>query len=71
LYRSVIKDNYFTRKDYLKNYREISAATASRDLKYAVEEGLIKKLGDKDTKIYRCIVFVKHVNINNIGVCLI
>ncbi|MCT4639008.1 MAG: Fic family protein [Bacteroidales bacterium] len=53
LYRSVIKDNYFTRKDYLKNYREISAATASRDLKYAVEEGLIKKYGDKNTTKYR------------------
>ena len=53
LYRSVIKDNYFTRKDYLKNYREISAATASRDLKYAVEEGVIEKSGDKNTTKYR------------------
>lgn len=53
LYKSIIKDNYFTRKEYLKNYREISSATASRDLKYAVENNLIDKTGDKNTAKYR------------------
>jgi Fic family protein len=35
------------------NFREISPATASRDLKFAVENGLIEKTGDKNTTIYR------------------
>jgi hypothetical protein len=38
---------------YLKNFREISSATASRDLKFAVENGLIEKIGDKNTARYR------------------
>ena len=43
----------FTRKDYLKNYSDISAATASRDLKYGVDQNLIKMIGDKKTASYK------------------
>lgn len=53
LFRSIIKDDYFTRKDYLMNFREISPATASRDLKFAVENALIEKFGDKNTTRYK------------------
>ena len=53
LFKSIVKNDYFTRKDYLKNFREISSATASRDLKFAVENGLIEKFGDKNTTRYR------------------
>jgi cell filamentation protein, protein adenylyltransferase len=53
LFKSIIKDDYFTRKEYLKNFREISPATASRDLKFAVENGLIEKFGDKNTTRYK------------------
>ena len=42
----------FTRKDYLKHYKEISTATASRDLKNGVSMGLIEKFGDKKTTYY-------------------
>ncbi len=55
IFKSIVKNDYFTRKDYLKNFREISSATASRDLKYAVENGFIDKLGDKNTTKYRFI----------------
>ncbi len=55
LFKSIIKNNNFTRKEYLKNFREISSATASRDLKFAVEKGLIKKTGDKNTTKYKYI----------------
>jgi Fic family protein len=48
-----IKEDFFTRKEYLKNFREISTATASRDLKFAVENGLIEKIGDKNRARYR------------------
>ncbi|MCL3782515.1 Fic family protein [Prolixibacteraceae bacterium JC049] len=53
LFRGIIKDDFFTRKEYLKNFRDISSATASRDLKFAVENELIEKLGDKNTTRYR------------------
>lgn len=52
LFKSIVKYDYFTRKEYLKNFREISSATASRDLKFAVENGLIEKIGDKNTARY-------------------
>jgi len=53
LFKSVVKDEYFSRKEYLKNYRELSSATASRDLSSAAEKGLVEKLGDKNTTRYK------------------
>jgi Fic family protein len=53
LFKSMIKEEYFSRKDYLKNFREISSATASRDLQYGVENGLIEKIGDKNATRYK------------------
>ena len=53
LFKSIIKENYFTRKEYLKNFREISSATASRDLLFGVENGFIKKYGDKNATKYK------------------
>ena len=43
----------FTRKDYLRVFKEISGATASRDLKAGVESGLLKRTGDKRLTRYR------------------
>lgn len=53
LFKPIVKYDFFTRKEYLKNFREISSATASRDLKYAFENGIIEKIGDKNTARYR------------------
>lgn len=53
IYSSIIKDEYFNRKDYLRNFKEISPATASRDLQFAVENGIIDKIGDKNTTKYK------------------
>jgi Fic family protein len=53
LFKSIIKNDYFTRKEYLKNFREISTATASRDLNFAVENGMIEKIGNKNTTRYK------------------
>lgn len=53
LFKSIVKNNYFTRKEYLKNFREISSATASRDLNFAVENGILEKIGDKNTTRYK------------------
>ena len=45
----------FTRKDYMNLFKEISAATASRDLKRGIELKLFEKEGDKKTTIYKII----------------
>ncbi len=52
----IFLENYasdFTRKDYMNYFKDISSATASRDLKNAVESGLISKVGDKKTTTYK------------------
>ncbi|WP_407032196.1 Fic family protein [Polluticaenibacter yanchengensis] len=43
----------FTRKEYMNYFKDISSATASRDLKKAVLNNLILKSGDKKTTIYK------------------
>lgn len=43
----------FTRKDYINYFKDVSTATASRDLKKAVEIKLIVKQGDKKTTTYK------------------
>jgi Fic family protein len=53
LFRSNIRNGTFTRKDYLRNYKEISPATASRDLRMGVEKRILKKTGDKRNTAYR------------------
>ncbi len=41
------KGDSFSRKDYMRIFKNISSSTASRDLKNAVEQKIIKKIGDK------------------------
>ncbi|PKP41771.1 MAG: cell filamentation protein Fic [Bacteroidetes bacterium HGW-Bacteroidetes-10] len=55
LFRSIVKEADFARKDYLKNFREISSATASRDLLFAVEKGILEKSGFKNSTKYKFI----------------
>ncbi|MFD2552522.1 Fic family protein [Bizionia sediminis] len=43
----------FTRKDYMDIFKDISSATASRDLKKGVELDLFEKIGEKNKTIYR------------------
>jgi len=45
--------NKFSRKDYMQHFKNISAPTASRDLKWAVEQGLISKFGAQRLTEYR------------------
>lgn len=46
LFKDKIGKSRFRRKDYLQNFKHISAPTASRDLKWAVDQGLILKFGE-------------------------
>jgi Fic family protein len=43
----------FTRKDYMNVFKDISSATASRDLKKGVELKLFEKKGEKNKTYYR------------------
>jgi Fic family protein len=54
-YFSEICEAEFSRKDYMSVFKEISSATASRDLKQGVQLGLFEKEGDKTKTIYRII----------------
>ncbi|PQJ73819.1 Fic family protein [Polaribacter gangjinensis] len=46
----------FTRKEYMNMFKDISSATASRDLKKGVELGLFQKIGDKNKTSYRVLI---------------
>ncbi|MDA3883717.1 MAG: Fic family protein [Bacteroidales bacterium] len=53
IFKSVIQNKEFSRKEYLRHNKEISVATASRDLKNAVEKGILEKTGDKRLTQYK------------------
>jgi hypothetical protein len=53
LFRRKSGTRSFTRLDYMKEFREISSATASRDLAEAVRGGILEMRGDKRTAVYR------------------
>lgn len=42
----------FSRKDYLRCFKNIAVATASRDLKRAVEAGILSSIGEKSRMVY-------------------
>lgn len=52
---SVFRDNVFTRKDYMNIFKDISSSTASRDIRYAVENKMVSKQGDKRITKYEII----------------
>ena len=54
-FKEIIGDDFFSRQDYLRHNKDISSATASRDLKEAVDKGILKKSGDKRMTQYQFI----------------
>lgn len=52
-YRDIIGLEEFSRLEYMRAFKNISSATASRDLKNAADDGIIEKFGDKRTTRYR------------------
>lgn len=53
IFKDSIGNQKFSRQDYLRSFKDISQATASRDLKVAAENGVIEKFGDKRTTKYK------------------
>jgi Fic family protein len=54
-----LSSNSFSRKDYMAVFKEISTATASRDLKLGVELGFFEKQGDKTNTIYKMLQVIR------------
>lgn len=52
-YFSSLEKKEFTRKDYMNVFKDISSATASRDLKKGVEIKLFRKTGSKNLTVYK------------------
>ena len=48
-----LNKNEFSRKDYMDVFKEISSATASRDLKKGTELNLFEKIGEKNKTKYK------------------
>jgi Fic family protein len=53
VFKDSIGNQLFTRQDYLRHNKQISTATASRDLKEAVDKEIIEKNGEKRLTKYR------------------
>lgn len=53
LFKDKIGNNKFSRKDYMQNFKNISAPTASRDLKWAVDLGILTKFGEQRLTEYQ------------------
>jgi cell filamentation protein, protein adenylyltransferase len=53
IFKEKIQKSNFNRQDYMRQLKDISTATASRDLKLAVETEILEKSGDKRTTLYK------------------
>ncbi|SEN04428.1 Fic/DOC family protein [Chryseobacterium taichungense] len=53
LFKEKIRDKKFSGKDYLQNFKNISAPTASRDLKWAVNQEILMKSGEQRKTEYQ------------------
>ena len=51
--KEIFKTVEFSRKDYRLIHQDISQPTASRDLLYGIERGILKKIGSHNQTIYR------------------
>jgi len=53
IFKEKIGESTFNRIDYLRHFKDISTSTASRDLRIAVENEVLDKIGDKRTTTYK------------------
>lgn len=53
IFKDTVGKKWFSRLEYLKHFKEISSATASRDLKEAVEQEMLEKQGEWNRTQYR------------------
>jgi len=51
--KNVLANKWFSRKDYISMHKNISTATASRDLSYGLAQGILVSKGDRNQTYYR------------------
>lgn len=50
--RKILEGHWFSRKEYMDVFKNISSATASRDLKFGLDHNIFKKKGEKNQVLY-------------------
>jgi Fic family protein len=53
IFKEKVSKEQFNRQDYMRHFKDISTATASRDLKSAADEGILNKTGQKRMTFYK------------------
>jgi Fic family protein len=53
MFKTIVRDREFSRKEYMRFFTDISSATASRDLRNGVSGKHLVMTGDKRTAVYR------------------
>ena len=53
IFKTIIKSEFFNRKEYMRHFKDISTATASRDLKKAVEKLILIQTGNGRMTLYK------------------
>lgn len=53
IFKEEVGENEFSRKEYMVQFKEISTATASRDLSLGVSKNILSKVGDKRLTKYK------------------
>lgn len=56
IFRNTIKAESFSRKEYMLHFKDISSATASRDLREATKNGELTKMGDGRVTTYKFVL---------------
>lgn len=52
-FKGIIREESFSRKDYMRHFKDISSATASRDLREATAMNILEKSGDGRVTTYK------------------
>jgi hypothetical protein len=50
--RKTLQKTWFSRKDYMDIFKDISTSTASRDLKFGINEKVLEHKGAKNLALY-------------------
>jgi Fic family protein len=53
LFNEISESSSFSRQEYMRHFKDISSATASRDLKEAVDKGFLEKIGNNRMTRYK------------------
>lgn len=53
LFKEISGSGSFSRQEYMRQFKDIASATASRDLQKAVNKGILERFGDKRTSRYK------------------